>query len=211
MNVWNAWLNWHEQVRHPKLCKSNFTNRERQISFNLLEKMNTSHQSLKKWILIMLVRWIPWPSTKWLDPIQCHLLLSHYQFDNVALFHAPVVSTYQNILSMKFSINSKFVKINHLIEIFIFILSLLQFISLLTSKPAIDALKLVRTECDYVINNLSLLQKNIPKHVKLEEFESMQVNQTSTVSSSIFLSRHWTERFSLLLLDTYVFDGHVEK
>ena len=91
---------------------------------------------------------------------------------------------------MKFSINSKFVKINHLIEIFIFILSLLQFISLLTSKPAIDALKLVRTECDYVINNLSLLQKNIPKHVKLEEFESMQVNQTSTVSSSIFLSRH---------------------
>ena len=59
-----------------------------------------------------------------------------------------------------------------------------QFISLLTSKPSIDALKLVRTECDYVINNLSLLQKNIPKHVKLDEFESMQVNQTSTVRFS---------------------------
>jgi hypothetical protein len=59
---------------------------------------------------------------------------------------------------------------------------LFQFISLLTSKPAIDALKLVRTECDHVINNLSLLQKNIPKHVKLDEFESMQVNQTSTVN-----------------------------
>jgi hypothetical protein len=43
-------------------------------------------------------------------------------------------------------------------------------------------LKLVRTECDYVVNNLNLLQKNFPKHVKLEEFEAMQVNQTSTVS-----------------------------
>lgn len=65
-----------------------------------------------------------------------------------------------------------------------------KFISLLTSKPAIDALKLVRTECDHVINNLSLLQKNIPKHVKLDEFESMQVNQTSTVN--IFLFRFFS-------------------
>ncbi|CAF1941259.1 unnamed protein product [Rotaria magnacalcarata] len=64
-----------------------------------------------------------------------------------------------------------------------------KFISLLTSKPAIDALKLVRTECDYVINNLSLLQKTIPKHVKLDEFESMQFNQTST--THMYLTDTW--------------------
>ncbi|CAF1149286.1 unnamed protein product [Adineta steineri] len=64
-----------------------------------------------------------------------------------------------------------------------------KFISLLTSKSAIDALKLVRTECDYVINNLSLLQKNFPKHVKLDEFESMQVNQTST--THMYLTDTW--------------------
>ncbi|CAF1258579.1 unnamed protein product, partial [Adineta ricciae] len=64
-----------------------------------------------------------------------------------------------------------------------------KFISLLTSKSAIDALKLVRTECDYVVNNLSLLQKNFPKHVKLDEFESMQVNQTST--THMYLTDTW--------------------
>jgi len=87
---------------------------------------------------------------------------------------------------MKFLINLKFGK-SKFSFFYNFILYLFQFISLLTSKPAIDALKLVRTECDYVINNLSLLQKNIPKHVKLDEFESMQVNQTSTVNSIGFL------------------------
>jgi len=64
-------------------------------------------------------------------------------------------------------------------------------------------LKLVRTECDYVINNLSLLQKNIPKHVKLDEFESMQVNQTSTVNFEKIFFLHKKKNF---LLDTYVFN-----
>jgi hypothetical protein len=67
-------------------------------------------------------------------------------------------------------------------------------------------LKLVRTECDYVINNLSLLQKNIPKHVKLDEFESMQVNQTSTVSlfypQTYFYSKNFFQTH-MYLIDTW--------
>lgn len=81
---------------------------------------------------------------------------------------------------------------------------------MLTSKPAIDALKLVRTECDHVINNLSLLQKTIPKHVKLDEFESMQFNQTSTVNLLIFFM-HVFLMENDVHLDTYVFNGYMEK
>jgi len=61
------------------------------------------------------------------------------------------------------------------------------FVSLLTRKEAIDALSKVRVECNRVCA-MSLFQ--IPnKHMKLDEFEQTQTQQTSQVS--LFLKDSW--------------------
>ena len=55
------------------------------------------------------------------------------------------------------------------------------FVSLLTRKEAIDALSKVKVECNRV-SSMSLFQ--IPnKHMKLDEFEQTQTQQTSQVIS----------------------------
>ena len=61
------------------------------------------------------------------------------------------------------------------------------FVSLLTRKEAIDALCKVRVECNKAAS-MSLFQ--IPnKHMKLEEFEQTQTQQTS--QTSLFLKDSW--------------------
>ena len=56
-----------------------------------------------------------------------------------------------------------------------------KFLSLLTSKEAIDALSHVRTECGRVVSMHLFHHSGVTKHLKLEEFQQAQSQATIQV------------------------------
>lgn len=77
------------------------------------------------------------------------------------------------------------------------------FVSLLTRKEAIDALSKVRVECNKVAA-MSLFQ--IPnKHMKLEEFEQAQTQQTFLTSN--YLKDSWIKTLSEGILTSFLDSG----
>ena len=60
-----------------------------------------------------------------------------------------------------------------------------KFLSLLTSKEAIDALNHVRTECGRVVSMHLFHHSGVTKHLKLEEFQLAQSQATIQVCACV--------------------------